>query len=159
MDWLVGLLLVIVGGVIGFFAARYYFTKHSDSAQLQAQVEASREQLAAYRKDVVEHFETARQLGEQLSDTQAKLNTFLADSQQLLQQEKEWQQPLPFFAEDTIRQLRAANTLDSDSRYRKLESSADAPRDYSEKGSSGLFSSLENANANQDKQHKEDHKA
>ncbi|MCC5880489.1 MAG: YhcB family protein [Idiomarina sp.] len=140
MDWFVGLLLVIVGAVIGFFGARYYFTKYSDSAQLQAQVDASREQLAAYRKDVVEHFQTARQLSDQLSDTQHKLNAFLADSQNMLQQEKEWQQPLPFFAEDTIRQLRAANTLDNDSRYASSEDASDAPRDYSEHGSSGLLS-------------------
>lgn len=143
MDWFVGLLLVIVGGVIGFFGARFYFTKYSDSAQLQAQVDASREQLAAYRKDVVDHFQTARQLSDQLSETQNKLNAFLADSQTMLQQEKEWQQPLPFFAEDTIRQLRAANTIDSDSRYASLEDSSDAPRDYSEHGSSGLLSASE----------------
>lgn len=139
MDWLVGLLLVIVGGIIGFFAARYYFTKYSDSAKLEAQVTQSREQLAAYRKDVVEHFQTARQLADQLSETQGKLNVFLADSQQLLEQEKEWQQPLPFFAEDTMRQLRQANTLGNDSRYSDTDNASDAPRDYSESGSSGLL--------------------
>lgn len=139
MDWLVGLLLVIVGGVIGFFAARYYFSKHSDSAQLQAQVETSRAQLAAYRRDVVEHFETARRLTEELTDTQSKLNSFLADSQVLLQEEKEWQQPLPFFAEDTIRQLRAANMLAHETGHQAKEDASDAPRDYSESGSSGLL--------------------
>lgn len=138
MDWLVGLLLVIVGGILGFFGARYYFTKYSDPAKLEAQVQESREQMAAYRKDVVEHFQTARQLAEQLSDTQDKLNTFLADSQQLLEQEKEWQQPLPFFSEDTIRQLRQANTLDNDSRYSEAYQESDSPRDYSD-GNSGLL--------------------
>lgn len=137
MDWLIGLLLVLAGGVIGFFAARYWLANHSDSAQLTAQVESSREQLAAYRKDVVEHFETARQLTAQLNETQEKLSNFLNDSQTLLQQEKEWQQPLPFFAEDTLRQLRSANTLDSDSR--SDQEGGEAPRDYSEYGNSGLF--------------------
>lgn len=140
MDWFIGLLLVAVGATIGFFAAKYYFANHSDSAQLQAQVDASREQLSAYRKDVIEHFQTARQLSEQLSDTQSKLNAFLADSQQILQEEKEWQQPLPFFAEDTMRQLRAANTVDKDSYNAQLEDNSSAPRDYSETGNSGLFS-------------------
>ena len=138
MDWLIGLLLVIVGGVMGFFAARYYFANYSDSAKLEAQVQESRDHLAAYRKDVVEHFQTARQLAEQLSDTQGKLNTFLADSQHLLKQEKEWQKPLPYFSEDTLRQLREANTLDNDSRYNAPMKSSDAPRDYSD-GSSGLL--------------------
>ena len=143
MDWLVGILLVIVGAVIGFFGARFYFSKYSDTAQLQAQVDTSREQLAAYRKDVVEHFQTARQLSEQLSETQQKLNTFLADSQTMLKQEKEWQQPLPFFAEDTIRQLRAANTFDNDSRHAQVKNKTqDAPLDYSD-GSSGLLSEQE----------------
>ena len=140
MDWLVGLLLVVVGGVIGFFAARYYFANYSDSAKLEAQVQEGRDHLAAYRKDVVEHLQTARQLAEQLSETQDKLTTFLADSQQLLEQEKEWQKPLPFFSEDTIRQLRKANTLDNDSRYNTQTSSPSAPRDYSD-GNSGLLAS------------------
>ena len=143
MDWLVGLLLVIVGGILGFFGARYYFTKYSDPAKLEAQVQESREQLAAYRKDVVEHFQTARQLADQLSDTQDKLNTFLADSQHMLEQEKEWQQPLPFFSEDTIRQLRQANTLGSDSRHSEGYKDADTPRDYSD-GGSGLLADQAN---------------
>ncbi|RUO30587.1 DUF1043 domain-containing protein [Aliidiomarina sedimenti] len=138
MDWLIGLLLVVVGAVIGFFAARYYLSSHSDSAQLEAQVAANKEQFDAYRKDVFEHFETARQLAEDLNDTQTKLNAFLSDSQQLLQQEKEWQQPLPFFSADTIRQLRAAKALDNDQAHPDRPGDA-APRDYSEGGSSGLF--------------------
>ena len=144
MDWLVGLLLVIVGGILGFFGARYYFTKYSDPAKLEAQVQESREQMAAYRKDVVEHFQTARQLAKQLSDTQSKLNTFLADSQHMLEQEKEWQQPLPFFSEDTIRQLRQANTLgqsnplDEDNRNSEGYKESGTPRDYSD-GNSGLL--------------------
>lgn len=145
MDWIIGVLLVIVGAVIGFFAARYYFANHTDSAQLEAQVAANREHFNAYRKDVNEHFQTARQLAEELSDTQAKLNAFLSDSQQLLQQEKDWQQPLPFFSEDTIRQLRAAKAYEGTSSSPERIGEA-APRDYSESGSSGLFqSSADNA--------------
>lgn len=136
MDWLVGLLLVIVGGVIGFFAARYWFANHSESAQLTAQVESSKQQLNAYKKDVVEHFSTARQLAAELSETQEKLNHFLADSQTLLEQDKEWQQPLPFFAEDTMRQLRSASFQDLSSHSDKSEDAP--PRDYSAPGS-GLF--------------------
>ncbi|RUO26642.1 DUF1043 domain-containing protein [Aliidiomarina minuta] len=136
MDWLIGLLLVIVGGIIGFFAARYWFANHSESAQLTAQVESSKQQLDAYRKDVVEHFTTARELAEELSETQEKLKHFLADSQTLLEQDKEWQQPLPFFAEDTMRQLRNASFENDDSRSDKSEGAP--PRDYSAPGS-GLF--------------------
>ncbi|CUS47417.1 MAG: protein of unknown function DUF1043 [Idiomarinaceae bacterium HL-53] len=139
MGWLVGILLVAVGAVIGFFAARYWILEHSDQADLQAQLDESKQQFEAYKRDVVDHLSTARQLSEQVSDIQTKLSKFLGDSEQLLQSDKEWQQPLPFFSEDTIKQLRQASILEPERRY-KDDNASLAPRDYSEPGS-GLFKS------------------
>ena len=49
MGWLVGILLVAVGAVIGFFAARYWILEHSDQADLQAQLDESKQQFEAYK--------------------------------------------------------------------------------------------------------------
>ncbi|MCC5855818.1 MAG: DUF1043 family protein [Idiomarina sp.] len=140
MGWIVGLLLVAAGAVIGFFAARHWFLEHSDQADLAAQIEESKQQFEAYRRDVVDHMSTARQLSEQVADIQGKLSKFLRESEQLLQSDKEWQQPLPLFSEDTLRQLRQASILEPDRRENEDLSEA-PPRDYSEPGS-GLFSPL-----------------
>jgi len=140
MDWLIGLLLVVAGALIGFFAARHYFKEHSDSAEMAAKMEESRQQFEAYRRDVVEHLETARHLSSQVNEVQHKLNDFLENSQNLLEQDKEWQQPLPFFSEDTMRQLRNQSALEKDRRDDDSESTEAPPRDYSAPGS-GLFSS------------------
>jgi uncharacterized membrane-anchored protein YhcB (DUF1043 family) len=50
------------------------------------------------------------------------------------------QPTLPFFAEDTMRQLRMANTVNRDRKDAKKEQADAAPRDYSDT-KSGLFSS------------------
>ncbi|WP_113907062.1 YhcB family protein [Aliidiomarina celeris] len=138
MGWLVGLLLALVGGVIGFFVGRYWTLERSGQTDLAQQLEASKQHFEAYRKDVVEHFTTARQLSAQVNDIQTKLGQFLDDSEQLLQSEKEWQQPLPFFSEDTMKQLRQASVLGSDRRDAEADDASAPPRDYSEPGS-GLF--------------------
>ncbi|PTB91574.1 DUF1043 domain-containing protein, partial [Marinobacter sp. Z-F4-2] len=57
----------------------------------------------------------------------------LANSSELLQREQT-QPSLPFFAEDTIRQIRMANTTRSDrSRSSEKENASEPPRDYSDK--------------------------
>lgn len=143
MDWLVGVLLLVAGTVIGFFAARHYMAKYSDEAELRAQIESSQEQFSAYRKDVVEQLSSARQLASEVTDIQHRLNLFLQDSQQLLEQEKDWQQTLPFFSEDTIRSIRQANILNKD-RRNENDTAELPPRDYSEPGS-GLFTPVPKA--------------
>lgn len=139
MDAIIGILLVLAGAVFGFFVARYWLKEHSDEARLTEEVQQSREQLAAYQQEVAEHFSTASALVEQLEETQDKLKAYLQHSSELLQQEQA-QPSLPFFAEDTMRQLRMASKLQNDSRQAKNESAEQPPQDYSEK-KSGLFSS------------------
>ncbi|RUO33463.1 YhcB family protein [Aliidiomarina sanyensis] len=140
MDWLIGLLLLVAGVVIGFFAARYWFLNSGEAAELQEQVANVQQQFEAYRKDVSEQLATARQIASEVTDIQHRLNLFLQDSQQLLEQNKEWQQPLPFFAEETIRSIRQANILNKERREdSERTEDGEPPRDYSEPGS-GLFS-------------------
>lgn len=140
MDWLIGLLLLVAGGVIGFFAARYWFLNSGEAADLQEQVAHVQSQFDAYRKDATEQLGTARQIAAEVTEIQHRLNLFLQDSQQLLEQNREWQHTLPFFAEDTIRSIRQANILNKDRRQEAAESdTGEPPRDYSEPGS-GLFS-------------------
>ncbi|KFZ31213.1 hypothetical protein IDSA_00290 [Pseudidiomarina salinarum] len=137
MSWIIGILLVAVGAVIGVFVARYWLHEHSDEARLTEEVTQSREQLAAYQREVVEHFATASALVEQLEQTQDKLKAYLHNSQDILEREQS-QPSLPFFAEDTMRQLRMANKINDD-RKRPGQDTTDAPiRDYSDT-KSGLF--------------------
>lgn len=142
MDWLIGILLLIAGVVIGFFVARVYLAQTGDTAELKSQIESSQQQFEAYRKDVVEQLASARQLASEVTDIQHRLNLFLQDSQHLLEQDKDWQQPL-LFSEETIRSIRKANVMNRD---RKEDSTAadSPPRDYSEPGS-GLFTPVPKA--------------
>lgn len=141
MGWLVSILLVIVGGVIGFFASRFWLAQGGHSSSLVTQLEDTKQQFDAYRRDVSDHMATARQLSEQVAEIQAKLNKFLAESDDFLQSDKEWQQPLPFFSEGTMKQLRQSNLLEPEPERRKQADTShdEPPRDYSEPGS-GLFS-------------------
>jgi len=95
--------------------------------------------LSEYQREVAEHFATANAMMEQLSDTQQKLQSYLNQSAELLQQPGS-QGDLPFFSEDTIKQLRVANSLNQDHRSgRDGREAEQIPRDYTE-GSSSLFS-------------------
>lgn len=141
MSWIIGILLVLVGAVIGFFVASYWRQEHSDEARLNEEISQSKQQLASYQQEVAEHFATASALVEQFEDTQAKLRTYLQHSSELLQREQA-QPNLPFFAEDTMRQLRMASTVKSDRKRDDKEANDGPPRDYSDK-KSGLFSKSE----------------
>ncbi|RWU11154.1 DUF1043 family protein [Pseudidiomarina gelatinasegens] len=137
MSWIIGILLVVAGAIVGFFAARYWLAEHSDEAELNDQVTQTKQQLADYRQEVAEHLATAQALVGQLEETQDKLKAYLHHSADLLQREQE-QPSLPFFAEDTMRELRMANKINSEKRKSDDKAASDMPRDYSDK-KSGLF--------------------
>lgn len=139
MSWIVGFLLVLAGTVVGFFLARYWLSEHSDEAELNQQVTQTKQQLADYRREVAEHLSTAQALVEQLEETQDKLKAYLYHSAELLQREAE-QPSLPFFSEDTLRELHMTNQLRPEKRRSDDKAVTDMPRDYSEK-QSGLFKS------------------
>ncbi|RUO42867.1 DUF1043 domain-containing protein [Aliidiomarina taiwanensis] len=143
MGWLIGILLVIIGGVIGFFLSRYAFPGGRNSSALASQLADTQQQFDAYRRDVADHMATARLLSEQVAEVQSKLDTFLGDSEQILQSDKEWQEPLPFFAEGTMQELRQSNLLETERRRSRSNETKprldEAPLDYSEPGS-GIFS-------------------
>ncbi|MAK72196.1 YhcB family protein [Idiomarina sp.] len=139
MSWIIGVLLVIAGAILGFFVAKFWLSGGT-SGDLESQVEQSQKQLADYKREVAEHFATANALVEQLADTQDKLHNYLQQSADLLQQNG-GQDDLPFFSEDTLRQLRVANTVNKDYRSGQTDdASQQAPRDYTEQRS-GLFES------------------
>lgn len=139
MSWIIGVLLVIVGAIIGFFVAKFWLSNRS-SGNLESQVEQSQKQLADYQREVAEHFATANALVEQLAETQDKLQNYLQQSADLLQQNGA-QDDLPFFSEDTLRQLRVANSVNKDYRSgQNDDNSQQAPRDYTDQRS-GLFES------------------
>jgi len=148
MSWIIGVLLVIVGAIIGFFVAKFWLSSGTNG-DLESQVEQSQKQLADYQREVAEHFATANALVEQLAETQDKLQNYLNQSAELLQQH-DVQDDLPFFSEDTLRQLRVANTVNKDYRSGQNDDAAEqAPRDYTEKRS-GLFESSRDKHSERD---------
>ncbi len=136
MSWIIGILLVAVGAIVGFFVAKYWLGNHTDQAQLTEEVTQTKQQLQDYRGEVAEHLATAQALVEQLEDTQDKLKTYLTHSAEFLQREQE-QPSLPFFDEEMVRELRMANTTQPEKR-RVYKETHDLPRDYSDE-QSGLF--------------------
>jgi hypothetical protein len=55
MSWIIGVLLVVAGAIVGFFVARYWLAEHSEEAELSQQVTQTKQQLADYRQEVAEH--------------------------------------------------------------------------------------------------------
>ena len=120
------------------FAARYSQSK-GQSGDLEEQVQQSQQRLTDYQREVAEHFATANAMVEQLADTQQRLQSYLNQSAELLRKAM-YKSDLPFFAEDTIKQLRVANSLNKDHRSgRDSYSANDIPRDYTEGLQRALF--------------------
>lgn len=141
MSWIIGILLVVAGAIIGFFVARY-MQSGGHSGDLEQQVKQSQQHLSDYQREVAEHFATANAMVAQLADSQQRLQSYLQQSAELLEKNSS-QSDFPFFAEDTLKQLRVANAIHNDSRTGQNTSiNGDIPRDYSD-GPSGLFTCRE----------------
>jgi len=56
MSWILALLLLAVGGALGYFAARRFDASTRRVAELSEALEREREEHAAYRREVSEHF-------------------------------------------------------------------------------------------------------
>lgn len=130
MDWVIGILLVIIGSLIGFFIGRAWQAKQLTSTQVANELEDTHQQFNAYRRDVIEYLAQARQLSNEVVKNQTRLERYLKESENLLQSSKEWQ--------DSIGHLDALAMIPESDSDPSLP--FHPPRDYSEPGS-GLFSS------------------
>jgi uncharacterized membrane-anchored protein YhcB (DUF1043 family) len=137
MDWLVGLLLLLVGVVIGFFVAKL-FNKEKQITSDKAASEQTIQELMS--QQAVKHVQETKQIAENLMTQSATLKQQIENYEQLLISQKAGSQgnSLNYFGEHTTAYLRNKSTKPT-----REKSSADVqPLDFSSH-SSGLFSGNE----------------
>jgi uncharacterized membrane-anchored protein YhcB (DUF1043 family) len=137
MDWLVGLLLLLVGVVIGFFVAKL-FNKEKQITSDKAASEQTIQELMS--QQAVKHVQETKQIAENLMTQSATLKQQIENYEQLLISQKAGSQgnSLNYFGEHTTAYLRNKSTKPT-----RKKSSADVqPLDFSSH-SSGLFSGNE----------------
>jgi len=137
MDWLVGLLLLLVGVVIGFFVAKLF----NKEKQITSDKAASEQTiLELMSQQAVKHVQETKQVAENLMTQSATLKQQIENYEQLLISQKAGSQgnSLNYFGEHTTAYLRNKSTKPT-----REKSSADVqPLDFSSH-SSGLFSGNE----------------
>jgi uncharacterized membrane-anchored protein YhcB (DUF1043 family) len=139
MDWLVGLLLLIVGGIIGFFVAKYVNKnkqRTTDKSESQQTIQELMSQQAA------EHIQETKKIAENIMAQSAVLKQQVDIYEQLLisQQAGPEGSSLSYFGEHTTAYLR-----NKSSRPTREKLIADIqPLDFSSQ-SSGLFSGTKEA--------------
>ena len=137
MDWLIGLLLLLVGGIIGFFVAKYFNQEkqsESDKAQGGQTIQELMHQQAAM------HIQETKQIAEKLVDQSARLQQQVENYEQLLisQQAGPEGSSLNYFGEHTTAYLRNKSPKPT-----RKDSSADIqPLDFSSKSSGFVFRKL-----------------
>lgn len=138
MDWIVGILLLVVGAIMGFFVARY-FSESKLKQQNKGHTEQTLKEIMA--QHAVEHLNTARFTLQSLRKQCDSLENQLDNYQQLLnnQDEEPGKAQLSYFGEHASMYLRNKNGQEK----RESRTSEVQPRDFSSE-SSGLFSGSKN---------------
>ncbi|GAB3011701.1 ZapG family protein [Bowmanella dokdonensis] len=133
MDWIIGLLLLLCGAVIGFFVARFGLGQKSDSTS-GINIEQDLKRMLAEQGAI--HVEECRQILAGIEQQSALLKTQLEHYESLLepQQTDEDAPQLSYFGEHTAAYLRNQAKKTS-----PVKQTTDyQPRDYANTGT-GLF--------------------
>jgi uncharacterized membrane-anchored protein YhcB (DUF1043 family) len=146
MDWLVGLLLLLVGGIIGFFIAKF-FSKEKHNTSDKAASEQTIQELM--NQQALMHVQESKKIAEYLIAQSAALKQQVEDYEQLLisQQAGPEGSSLSYFGEHTTAYLRNKSTKPA----REKSSANVQPLDFSSH-SSGLFSGNKEAPVKNTKQ-------
>jgi uncharacterized membrane-anchored protein YhcB (DUF1043 family) len=139
MDWLVGLLLLIVGGIIGFFVAKIVSKDKQRTIDKAASEQTIQELM---NQQAAEHIHETKQIAEKIIAQSTALKQQVEAYEDLLisQQARPEGNSLNYFGEHTTAYLRNKST-----RPVREKSSADIqPLDFSSQ-SSGLFSGTKEA--------------
>jgi len=139
MDWLVGSLLLLVGGIIGFFVAKFFSRKELSASDKAASGQTIQELM---NQQAAVHVQETKQTAANLIAQSATLKQQIEDYERLLisQQAGSEGSSLSYFGEHTAAYLRNKSTKPT-----REKSSADVqPLDFSSQGS-GLFSGHEKA--------------
>lgn len=135
------IVLLLVGGTLGFVAGRFLSTSNQENKKLNEQVSQKESALAQYKLDVAEHLESSSELLKKMNETCQTAMQQMAESTKLLQQATPTEaNVMPFFSKETQEQL--AQTVNLRHDKKKIEENASAseepPLDYSG-NPSGLF--------------------
>ncbi|AWL12949.1 hypothetical protein HMF8227_02497 [Saliniradius amylolyticus] len=142
MDWLVGLLLLACGVVIGFFVGRFLHRKHNGAAS-QQQIEQTIKQVLFEQADA--HIGECRQILDTIDTQSQHLRQELQHYESLLQPQEDDSAPkLNFFGDQASAYLRHQRPHKE---YAPKPTGAQ-PQDYANDGS-GLFSGSKNKQTNQ----------
>ncbi|MCF2947607.1 YhcB family protein [Paraglaciecola aquimarina] len=134
MDWIIGLLLLIVGGIIGYFVAKH-FSKEDENQQNRAESEQTVKELMAQQASV--HLLETKKIAQQLSQQAEALTQQISHYEQTVIRQNSGAEDnqLNYFGEHATAYLRNK----SDSPTREKDTADIQPLDFSAEGS-GLFS-------------------
>ena len=133
------IVLLLVGGAIGFVAGRYLSASAKENKQLAEQVSKSEAALSQYQNDVSEHLDSSAKLLEQMNATCQSAMKQMEQSTALLQRATPNEKDvMPFFSQETQEQLAQTVKLRHTKKESVEENITEAPLDYSG-NPSGLF--------------------
>ena len=146
MEVVIPLAMLVIGLIIGFFVARYVFTKEGAVKANAAAEKAMKELLA---QQAQHHLFQVKQSIEGLEKQCSDLKQSVADYETLLESDNSDDTPaVPFFGEHTTAHLR--NNIKGTEKSKQSANSDTQPRDFAGQ-SSGLFVGA-NAPSNADKE-------
>lgn len=146
------IVLLLVGGALGFAAGRFLSTSTQENKKLNEQVSEKESALAQYKLDVAEHLESSSELLKKMNETCQTAMEQMATSTKLLQQATPSEaNVMPFFSKETQEQLAQTVNLRHEKKIKaeSTESSTEAPLDYSG-NPSGLFVDKKHSVTNQE---------
>jgi uncharacterized protein len=146
------IVLLLVGGALGFAAGRFLSASTQENKKLNEQVSEKESALAQYKLDVAEHLESSSELLKKMNETCQTAMEQMATSTKLLQQATPSEaNVMPFFSKETQEQLAQTVNLRHEKKIKaeNTESSTEAPLDYSG-NPSGLFVDKKHSVTNQE---------
>ncbi|MGJ8680685.1 ZapG family protein [Paraglaciecola sp.] len=134
MDWIIGVLLLIVGGIIGYFVAKH-FSEEDKNQQNSAENEQTVQEIMAQQASV--HLIETKKIAEQLSQQAESLTQQVSHYEQVLISQKSGaeEDQLNYFGEHAATYLRNKTATPA----REKDKAEVQPLDFSSE-SSGLFS-------------------
>ena len=134
MDIVIPLALLFVGVVIGFFCARFWYTRGTSAVTVK---QAENDLKAMLSQQAEHHIFQSKQLIDTVEKQCDALKEQLANYESLLATDDANEKPsVPFYGEHASTYLR--NTLNKDAKLHQASSTDTQPRDFADAGS-GLF--------------------
>jgi uncharacterized membrane-anchored protein YhcB (DUF1043 family) len=140
MNVVIALALLIVGGLVGFFANRFFSSASQEQRKLAEKANASEAALDQYKLDVADHLASSAQLLEQMNTTCQTAMKQMQESTSLLQKATASDvEGMPFFSAETHAHLAETVDLRHPKKAEEVEKEiSQPPLDYSNEAS-GLF--------------------